>query len=121
MPTVVNSSCIPEAFSVIDFHDVNAAAAVLKFHEEQGVPSDSKVIGQTWAKANKDGGRDRRFVNNYQIPIALYGSLALKSQTGLWEEFQFSSPERLQGFLVSWNAFVASFETQRRLPESTVQ
>jgi len=110
-----------EAFSVIDFHDVNAAAAVLKFHEEQGVPSDSKVIGQTWAKANKDGGRDRRFVNNYQIPIALYGSLALKSQTGLWEEFQFSSPERLQGFLVSWNAFVASFETQRRLPESTVQ
>jgi hypothetical protein len=98
-----------EAFSVIDFHDVKQIGAVIRFHEEQGVPGDSEVIGQTWAKCNKDGSRDKRFANNYQIPIVLYGSLELKSETGLWEQFQFSNPERLQKFLVAWNAFVASF------------
>jgi hypothetical protein len=98
-----------EAFSVIDFHDLKGTTALTKFHEEQGVPSDSTVVGQTWAKTNKDGSRDKRFVNNYQIPIALYGCWTLKSNTGLWEEFQFSNPERLQRFLVALNAFVASF------------
>jgi Protein of unknown function (DUF4236) len=98
-----------EAFSVIAFHDVKGNAVAVKFQEEQGVPKDSKVIGQTWAKCNKDGSRDKRFVNNYQIPIVLYASLALKSETGLWEEFQFSNPELLQRFLAAFNAFVVSF------------
>jgi hypothetical protein len=100
-----------EAFSVIDFHDVKSNAALVKFQEEQGVPQDSKVIGQTWAKANKDGSRDKRFANNYQIPVVLYASLSLKSDTGLWEEFQFSNPERLQLFLQDWAKFVSSFKS----------
>lgn len=99
-----------QAFSVIDFHDVRCTAQVVRFEEQEGVPNDSQVIGQTWAKANKDGSRDKRFVNNFQIPIALYASLTLKSQTGLWEEFQFSNPERLKRFLEAWNAFVACFK-----------
>jgi Protein of unknown function (DUF4236) len=102
-----------EAFSVIDFHDVRPTALAVSFQEEQGVPPDSKVIGQTWAKANKDGSRDRRFANNTQIPVVLYASLTLKSSTGLWEEFQFSNPERLQQFLQTWNGFVLSFGVNR--------
>ncbi|HEU6448823.1 MAG TPA: DUF4236 domain-containing protein [Verrucomicrobiae bacterium] len=98
------------AFSVINFHDVKLTAVAVKFHEEDGVPSDSKTIGQTWAKTNKDGSRDKRFAGNYQIPIALYGDLTLKSETGLWEEFQFSNPEKLEQFVKSWNAFVSSFD-----------
>ncbi|HEX3625001.1 MAG TPA: DUF4236 domain-containing protein [Verrucomicrobiae bacterium] len=97
------------AFSVIDFHDVKLTAVSVQFHEQEGVPIDSKTVGQTWAKANKDGSRDMRFVGNYQIPIALYGDLTIKSETGLWEEFQFSNPERLDSFVKSWNAFVISF------------
>jgi hypothetical protein len=100
------------AFSVIDFHDVNVTSNLMSFVEEQGVPVDSKTIGQTWAKANKDGSRDRRFVNNYQIPIALYCDLVLKSASGLWEEFQFSNPDRVDRFLKAWNSFVASFSAQ---------
>lgn len=103
-----------EAFSVIDFHDVKSNAALVKFQEEQGVPQDAKVIGQTWAKANKDGSRDKRFANNYQIPVVLYASLCLKSDTGLWEEFQFSNPERLQLFLQDLAKFVSSFGATAR-------
>jgi hypothetical protein len=94
---------------VIDFQDIKGNASLVKFQEDQQVPHDSKVIGQTWAKANKDGSRDKRFANNYQIPIVAYASLSLKSDTGLWEEFQFSNPERLQLFLEAWKSFVVSF------------
>jgi len=101
-----------EAFSVIDFHDLKGWKAELtRFYEEDGVPSDSKVIGQTWKKCNKDGSRDKRFQNNYQIPIAAYASWSLKSTAGLWEEFLLSNPERLQKFLEAWNGFVSSFAT----------
>jgi hypothetical protein len=100
-----------QAFSVLDFHDVRPIASPVPFQEEEGVPKDSKVIGQTWAKANKNGSRDKRFSANYQIPVVLYASLTLKSGSGLWEEFQFSNPERLQQFLQTWNSFVASFGT----------
>jgi hypothetical protein len=98
-----------EVFSVIDFHDVNGKCDLVKFQETESVPSDAKVIGQTWAKANKDGSADKRFANNYQIPIVAYASLALKSDKGLWEEFHFSNPERLVRFLNAFNAFVSSF------------
>ncbi len=107
------------AFSVIDFHDLNGSVILVKFFEEQGVPPDSQVIGQTWAKCNKDGSRDKRFVNNYQIPIALYGSWTLKSDTGLWEQFQFSNPERLQRFANAMNAFIASFDGNPEKPQGT--
>lgn len=98
-----------EAFSVIEYHDVRGNASLLSFNEEEGVPSDSKVIGQTWAKSNKDGSRDRRFANNYQIPIVQYGLVTLKSDNGLWEEFEFSNPQRLMNFLNALNAFTSSF------------
>jgi hypothetical protein len=98
------------AFSVIDFHDVKLVPSLVRFLEQGPVPTDSKIVGQTWAKANKDGSRDRRFANNYQIPLALYAALTLKSDSGLWEEFQFSNPERLDRFLTAWNGFVSSFE-----------
>jgi hypothetical protein len=104
------------AFSVIDFHDVKGNCNLVKFQEEQGVPKDSKVIGQTWAKANKDGSRDKRFVDNHQIPIVAYASLALKSNSGLWEEFQFSNVERVAQFLQSWNKFVGSFDATSPKP-----
>ncbi len=100
-----------EAFSVIDFHDVNGSFNLVKFLEVEGVPKDSKEIGQAWAKANKDGSPDKRFANNHRIPIVAYASLSLKTSSGLWEEFQFSSPERGARFIQTWNNFVASFGT----------
>ena len=112
------------AFSVIDFHDVKLIAAPSKFIEEDGVPNDSKVVGQTWAKTNKDGTRDKRFADNYQIPIALYGELTFKSETGLWEKFQFSNPERMDRLVKSWANFVASFDHRISLrfdPEAQTQ
>ncbi len=99
-----------EAFSVISTHEVNATATLVEFQENEGVPADSNIIGQAWAKENKDGSRDRRFANNYQIPVAHYARLSLKTAGGLWEEFLFSAPDRLKRFMEAWVAFEASFQ-----------
>lgn len=96
-----------EAFSVIGYHDIKGSSMLIQFQEQESVPKDSKVIGQAWA--NNDGSRDKRFANNYQIPIAMYGGLSLKSDSGLWEEFQFSDPDRLKRFLEALNRFEGSF------------
>jgi hypothetical protein len=98
-----------EAFSLIEYHDVTGGVTDVSFQEEEGVPTDSQVVGKTWAKANKDGSRDRRFADNYEIPIARYGAIKLKSQNGLWEEFQFSNVQKLLNFANALNTFTASF------------
>ena len=101
------------AFSLISSHDLQVHAVMVDFHEEWAIPSDSRTVGYDWAKQNKDGSRDRRFVNNYQIPVVQYGRLSLKSDTGLWEEFLFSAPERLKNFVNVWAAFESSFDDAR--------
>lgn len=102
-----------QTFSVIDFHEVTLTAEPMNFVEKETVPSDSRVVGQTWAKANKDGSRDRRFVNNYMVPVVRYADLSFKSASGLWEEFQFSDPSRAERFAKAWNGFVTSFDAQQ--------
>lgn len=97
------------AFSAIAYSDVRLTRNDVRFQEDERVPRDSKIIGQTWAKANKDGSPDRRFANNHQIPIALYAALTLRSESGLWEEFQFSDPARVERFVESFLRFAKSF------------
>jgi hypothetical protein len=43
-----------EAFSVIDFHDVKGQCDLVRFQETGSVPTDAKIVGQTWVKVNKD-------------------------------------------------------------------
>lgn len=47
------------------------------FIEEEDVPSDSQVVGHTWRFVNKNGGPDRRFNNNRQLPKLLYQQMGL--------------------------------------------
>jgi hypothetical protein len=98
-----------EAFSLIEYHDIVWEGSNSKFVEEEKVPDDCRVLGATWAKANKHGSRDRRFADNYQIPTVEYGALVLRSNNGLWEEFQFSNLGKMVNWLNALKAFGASF------------
>ncbi len=60
----------------IDFDDV-------QFIEEERVPRDAEIVGQTWRYVNKSGGPDRRFKDNRQIPICKYEEIRLNSSSGL--------------------------------------
>lgn len=61
-----------------------------RFIEDEGVPNDAKVVGQTWRYVNKKGGPDRRFKHNPELPIALYEEIRFQSPSGLNEVIQVS-------------------------------
>jgi hypothetical protein len=46
----------------------------------------------------KNGSPDKRFKNNYQIPVVQYGRLHFSTRTGLNEEYQISNFEFTQEF-----------------------
>lgn len=86
------------AFALVDFRDLEITAAARSFHETESVPDDTHIIGHTWAKTNKDGSPDRRFKNNYQIPICRYGDIIFRSKSGIAEEYLVSSTESAHDF-----------------------
>ena len=91
-----------ESFALLEYSEVNLDSSTARFIEEEGVPGDSKVVGQTWAKANKDGSPDKRFNGNYQIPIAAYGKLLFRSVTGMNEEYMVSNAASAEAFARAW-------------------
>jgi hypothetical protein len=48
-----------EAFSLIEYQEITGVAEDLAFQEDERVSTDTKELGSIWAKANKDGSRDR--------------------------------------------------------------
>jgi Protein of unknown function (DUF4236)/Bacterial SH3 domain len=78
-------------FALIDVRELQVKFSQTNFVEEEGIPADSQVIGETWKKTNKDGSRDRRFASNYQIPIVRYAEIEFRSSSGLYEVYRFSS------------------------------
>jgi hypothetical protein len=80
-----------------------------KFLERDGVPFDAQVVGRSWHYVNKDGGPDRRFRDNREIPIAVYTELFFKSATGLNELFMFSNQAAATCFRSAMETFRDSF------------
>jgi hypothetical protein len=85
-------------FALVDILDFDVHYTLVSFIESEGVPSDTEVVDHTWAKANKNGDRDKRFADNYQIPVVEYGELHFKSKSGINEVYMFSNPEPVIAF-----------------------
>lgn len=80
-------------FALIDYLTINVDFGTTRFVEDERVPNDAKVVGSTWHKVNKDGSPDRRFAQNFEIPIVEYGFLRFTSPLGLYEEFLVSNAQ----------------------------
>lgn len=70
-------------YGAISYNSLRVTFSPTRFIEDQGVPPDAQVVDYTWRFVNKRGGPDRRFSNNYQLPIVQYGFLQLQSSSGL--------------------------------------
>ncbi len=81
----------------VQYREIEVRAGSVQFREEGGVPRDGKVVGKTWHFVNKSGGPDRRFNNNYQVPIVLYGTLEVSAPSGLRLSLQTSTEELASG------------------------
>lgn len=84
-------------YSAISYSEVQASLQDLEYVEQESLPSDATVIGKTWKYVRRDGGPDRRFNNNRQLPIVRYGVVA------------FSSPNFIAYLIVSSLGIASSF------------
>jgi len=96
-------------FGIIDIKEFDLDFSPQRFIEEESIPVDTSVVDRTWAKVNKNGQPDRRFSNNYEIPIVLYGKMELKSKSGLNEAYSFSSYEKSLAFAKAFEEYQNQF------------
>ena len=75
----------------ISYSDVKISVRAVEFVEYQRVPKDATILGYTWKYVNKNGSRDRRYSNNYQLPVCKYGKIIITSPQGLNVELQCSN------------------------------
>lgn len=80
-----------DSFGVLGLDEIKFNFNSAKLVEQEKVPKDSEIIEYTWFKVNKNGQPDKRFKDNYQIPVVKYGVINLKTNNGLNEEYQFSN------------------------------
>lgn len=85
-------------FAVVSMSDVELDFGRMRFAETEDVPADSKVEGNTWRYANKNGGPDRRFNDNHPIPWAIYGIMTIRFRNVLHEEYMISNQEAARQF-----------------------
>ena len=78
-------------FAGIPYYELVVSIERTSFVEEESVPRDAQIVGQTWRFVNKSGGPDRRFNNNRQLPVVAYFELRLQSRGGMHVVFQISS------------------------------
>ena len=92
-------------FAIIDFRDITLEHHLQSFIETETVPTDSKIIGQTWQYVNKNGSPDKRYSYNPEIPIVAYYEISLKSSKGLNECYHFSNAEYACVFGAAFNYY----------------
>lgn len=74
----------------VGYRELDVKVGSRRFIEDGNPPADAKVVDKTWRYINKNGGPDRRFKDNRELPICLYDEMMLSSATGLNEIVQIS-------------------------------
>ena len=82
----------------VNYDDLQIQVSSINFVESDSVPKDAQVIGQTWQYVNKNGTPDKRYKNNRQLPICLYGVVRLRSTSGINVEMHISNIQKSRDF-----------------------
>lgn len=107
--------------SLIDIKELNFSFKAQRFLEEKStMPTDTKIIDQTWAKVNKNGTPDMRFVGNYQIPVVKYGEATMTSNSGLNETYHISNFEFAETFANEFLSFIAMLKGSNSNTQSVI-
>lgn len=98
----------------VSYVDLNLRWQDSRFIETEGVPSDARIVDHTWKHPNKSGGPDRRFNDNRQIPICLYETMHLTSNSGVNELVEFSRTGVVGAFVEGCRMLAALPRERRR-------
>jgi hypothetical protein len=92
---------LPDRLLVRDgkrFSDVPYVALNTDYHPQRFIesgrrPRDSQQVDTTWRYVNVKGGPDRRYKDNRQLPVMLYGEVEIETSSGLHWLLQCSKPD----------------------------
>lgn len=74
----------------VSYGELEIRYAPQQFIEDGVVPKDADVVDRTWRYVNRNGGPDRRFKHNRELPVCLYEGVSLSSAAGLRVLLQWS-------------------------------
>ncbi len=94
----------------VDYKQLTIATRLIQFIEDHP-PSDARVVGQTWQFPNKDGGPDRRYANNRQIPVCRFGEVELRSNLGFLLLLQTSKDSAANDFETNFKQAVVAIRS----------
>ncbi len=101
--------------SLIDINEFDFSFRPQRFLEEKAtIPTDTKIIDHTWAKVNKNGTPDMRFVGNYQIPVVKYAEYKLFSNNGINEAYNISNFEFAESFAKELIGYIALLKKPKK-------
>jgi hypothetical protein len=104
----------------LDYRNVSVEFHDQRFHEPKRVPGDAVVVGHTWRFVRRDGGPDRRFNNNFQIPIVNYQAMVLNGPGNFQKVLYISRNVSRAGFVNAIRA-LGHLHGSRRPTDSTEQ
>lgn len=85
-------------WSDVGYAQLRADVHHQRFIEDGRLPRDARQVDTTWRYVNKGGGPDRRFKDNRQLPVMLYGRVHLSSPQGLSWILDLSVPGVAESF-----------------------
>lgn len=77
-------------FTDVSYEHLQVFQTTQRFIESSAPPADGTMVDTTWLYVNKGGGPDRRFNNNRQLPVMLYGRVVFTTSAGLYWILQIS-------------------------------
>lgn len=101
------------------YSDVSVARSLTRFVESGPVPRDAKIVDYAWRYQNKDGGPDRRFKDNEEIPICLYEEVGFGVGDGVGRVFVKSSQTNYEAFHQAISALSRVHMQLREIDPST--
>jgi hypothetical protein len=119
-PTFIAMQSASKRLAIIEYREISVEHFTVHFIEGSGVPSDSKIVGQSWYRCNKDGSPDRRFKENYQIPIAEYGQLEIKTAKGINEAYSFSNQDAAAKFAEAFANYQLAVQNLNYIPDTMI-
>jgi hypothetical protein len=88
-------------FALIDMKELEIAYSRTQFTETEAIPSDAAIVRKVWAKSNKNGTRDKRFKDNCELPVMVYGEISMMAQGGMNEALMFSRDDACREFVAA--------------------
>jgi len=98
----------PCRLGILELADLNVSFERTGFLETENVPGDSRQLSEVWERSNKDGSRDKRFVDNRKLPVMEYGEITFQSDTGIYEKYMVSDCASADDFVIAFKDFIAN-------------